>query len=153
MTPRRRTAAAWALVAAGLVAAGVALSHFNVPTVHVAGASVAALDTVDVAGRRVLASLGGVVHAVGTDGTVWVGTVDRAFAVRGAEAESLRVEERVLVFGRVRAGRGERWLDAHAVARVVAGPSGHPSRGGERPDSSAVPPPPPAAPPAARPAE
>ena len=124
--------AATALVA-GLVAAGLALHRSGARTVDLGDATLATLDTVALDGRRVTASFGGVVRAVDADATLWVGTDDRAFAVRGAAAERLRVGDRVLVAGRVRADRGGRWLDAHALTQVVAEALGSPSRSGERP--------------------
>ena len=137
---RRRgvaTAAAAALAVAALVAvlvvAGLALHRSGGRTVDLGDATLAMLDTVAVDGRRVTASFGGVVRAVGPDGTLWVGTDDHAFAVRGAEADSLRVDDRVLVVGRVRADGHGRWLDARALTRVVSEALGSPRRSGERP--------------------
>jgi hypothetical protein len=96
-------------------------------------ASVETLDTVTVDGRVVVASFGGSVAHVDADGTLWVGTDDRAFAVRGAAAESLGVEDRVLVVGRVREGDGVRWLDAEALTAVRAETLADRRRSGERP--------------------
>lgn len=130
-----RAGIAFALAAAALAGAGILLWRAQPPagSVDLGDAPVGLLDTVSLAGRYVTASLDGSVQGVGADGTVWVGTADRAFAVRGALAESLRVEDRVLVFGRVRAGRDGRWLDADALTEVTTDRLGSPRRSGERP--------------------
>lgn len=96
-------------------------------------ASVAMLDTVRVDGRVVVASLDGTVQGTSDDGTVFVGTSDRAFAVRGAAADSLAVEDRVLVVGRVRGGAGGRFLDTEALVHVVGADRPGRRRSGERP--------------------
>ena len=84
-------------------------------------------------GRRVTASLDAVVQAVGADGQVWLGTADHAVEVRGVGPDSLAVEDRVLVDGRLREDAGERWLDAGVITRVEGGTLTVPRRSGEAP--------------------
>lgn len=137
-TARRRTRRALVGfgVAAAVLAAAVALWRYPEPLsdrVNIGAAGVAVLDTVSLAGRRVTASLDGTVQAVGPDGTVWVGTDDHAFAVRGDAADSLAVEDRVLVVGLVRDDQEGRYLDAEAVAHIVTQVQPGRSRSGEHP--------------------
>lgn len=123
-----------AALAVALVAAAVAVWWTQPLSDHVdlVDASVETLDTVAVDGRRVVASFGGTVTDVDSDGTLWVGTGERAFAVRGAAAESLRVADRVLVVGRLRADRTGRWLDAGALTVVRTEAFVGPRRSGEQ---------------------
>ena len=131
-----RTAFVLAVVAAALVAAGIALSVTAVApnTLDLGDVTLATLDTVQVAGRIVTASVGGVVQAVGADGTVWVGTADHAVALHGVAADSLTAEDHVLVSGRIRDGGGRaRWLDVHTLTHIQSVTLGVARRSGERP--------------------
>ena len=130
-----RAGVGFALAASALAGAGLLLwwaEPFS-PRVDFEDAPVGLLDTVSLDDRYVTASLNGAVQGVSDNGTVWVGTADHAFAVRGAASESLSVADRVLVVGRVRAGRDGRWLDADALTEVVTDVLGGPGRSGERP--------------------
>ena len=136
--PRRHArlsaAYAWAAVALACASAGLWLVRHPPPRVlHLDGASITRIDTVALAGRRVSVSLDAVVQAVGADGQVWVGTADHAVEVRGVAPDSLAVEDRVLVDGRLRESESERWLDAGTVTRVEGGPLTVPRRSGEAP--------------------
>jgi hypothetical protein len=102
-------------------------------TLALGAAPLAYLDTVALGGRIVTAEMDGTVSAVGSDGQIWVGTADHAFEVRGAERDSLTVEDRVLVAGRIREDDGQRWLDAQTVTPVVGVTLGTVRRSGERP--------------------
>ncbi len=140
MTPRPashgyRLALAFGVAAVVLVAAGLALSHVkDVSTALDLGETrLAVLDTVAVDGRIVTAHVGGVVQAIGPDENVWIGTADHAFALRGVEDDSLRLEERVLVSGRVRESGTVRWLDVEALTRVASVTLGVGRRSGEQP--------------------
>lgn len=116
------------------VAAGLWLiRHPPARTVHLDGVPLAQIDTVALGGRRVSVSLDAVVQAVGADGEVWLGSADHAIEVRGVAHDSLAVEDRVLVDGRLRERDGERWLDAAVVTRVTGGPLAAPRRSGEAP--------------------
>ena len=133
-TRARGVAFAWTAAALALLAVGLWLrAHPPAPTVDLGMAPLARLDTVALSGRIVTAVLDGTVCAVGAEGQVWVGTADHAFEVRGAARDSLGVEDRVLVAGRIREGDGRRWLDAHTVTHVVGLGLGAGRRSGERP--------------------
>lgn len=132
----RRAAVGVGIAAVAVAVASAALWIRAEPLsdrVDIGAASVAVLDTVRLDGRRVTASLDGTVQAVGAGGTVWVGTDERAFAVRGDASDSLSVEDRVLVVGLVREDSDGRYLDAEALAHVVAQVRPGRSRSGERP--------------------
>ncbi len=139
MTGHRRharlsAAYAWAAVALVCVGAGLLLVRYPPPRAfHLDGASLARIDTVTLDGRRVSVSIDAVVQAVGADGQVWIGTADHAVEVRGVGPDSLAVEDRVLVDGRLREDEGDRWLDAGVVTRVEGGPLTVPRRSGEAP--------------------
>ena len=79
-----RTAFAFAVAAAVLAIAGLALWHTErtAGSLELDDAPLAVLDTVSVAGRVVTARVGGMVQAV-APGTAWIGTADHALAVRG----------------------------------------------------------------------
>lgn len=83
-------------------------------------ATPAVLDTLDVRGRVVEASVAGVVAQVDEGGDVWLEAAGDAFALRLPEGHGLRVEDRLLATGRLRARGGRRWLDVAAWTRVVA---------------------------------
>ena len=132
--PARGVAFAWAAAAVALVAAGLWLrTHPPGRRVDLGSTQLARLVTVALDGRVVTAVLDGTVSAVGADGQVWVGTADHAFEVRGAARDSLGVEDRVLVAGRIREGDGRRWLDAHTITHVIGVGLGTGRRSGERP--------------------
>ena len=132
----RRRAAAFGAAAVAVAVLGALLWTRTEPLsdrVDLGEASVAMLDTVRLDGRRVTASLSGEVQMVDDDGTVWVGTDDHAFAVRAEPEDSLSVEDRVLVVGRVREDREGRSLDPESVTRVVVQLRPGVRRSGERP--------------------
>ena len=78
----------------------------------------ARLDTIAVDGRRITATLDGVVRQVDEDGTAWLEWDGDAFPLRGAD--SVRVEDHGLVVGRLRAWRGRRWLTVETWVPVTA---------------------------------
>lgn len=130
-----RIAFACAIAAAVLVVAGVALWHAEqtAGALDLGDAPLAVLDTVSVAGRVVLASIGGTVQAV-APGTAWIGTADHALALRGVADDSLRTEDHVLVSGRLReSAGGARWLDVHTLTHIESVTLGVGRRSGERP--------------------
>lgn len=130
-----RLALAFGVAAAVLVVVGVALSvHKDASTALDLGeTALAVLDTVDVDARIVTAHVGGVVQAIGPDENVWIGSADHAFALRGVADDSLRIEERVLVSGRVRESGTVRWLDVETLTRVESVTLGVGRRSGEHP--------------------
>ncbi len=83
-------------------------------------ATPAVLDTVDVHGRIVEASMDGIVTEIDTRGDVWLATGGDAFALRLPEGHGLAVEDHLLVTGRLRARGGRRWLAVTAWTHVVA---------------------------------
>ena len=88
--------------------------------VELADATAAQVDTVDVRGRVVTASVGGTVVGVEPGGDVWLATGADAARLRFPEPHGLAVEDRVLATGRVRARGGRRWLAVDSWARVEA---------------------------------
>lgn len=106
---------------AGLILAGRS-GAFSIPGAEpltLADADATAIDTVAFRGRRVVASLNGVVDGVADDGTVWLliegGTVPLVFP----EPPRLRPEDRVLAVGRLRGEAGQRRVDVESWVRVV----------------------------------
>lgn len=81
--------------------------------------SPARLDTVTIDGRRVTATLGGIVRQIDPDGTVWMEWDGDAFGLRLPETDSVQVEDRALVVGRLRSWRGRRWLDVEAWTPIT----------------------------------
>lgn len=77
------------------------------------------LDTLTIDGRRVTASVDGVVRQLDDDGTVWLEWAGDAFPLRYDGADTLRVEDRALVVGRLRSWRGQRWLEVGSWTPVV----------------------------------
>ncbi len=124
MTGRTALAALLGLGGLGLAVALVALdtSPFSVtaPRVELAGATSATLDTVTVRGRRVEASLSGVVVQVGPGDDVWLAVGGDAVALRFEDAPRVEVEDHLLAVGRLRARGGRRWVEVAAWSRVEA---------------------------------
>lgn len=87
--------------------------------VHLADATATQLDTVAVRGRRIEASLTGIVVQESMSGTLWLSTGDDAFPVRLPIRDSVEVDDRLLVVGRLRARGGRRWLEAESWARQI----------------------------------
>lgn len=77
------------------------------------------LDTVAIDGRRVTATFDGVVRQVDPDGTVWLEWGDDAFPLHAAPSDSVQVEDRALVGGRLRSWRGRRWLSVETWTPVT----------------------------------
>jgi len=129
---RARTAAA-ALLGLGGLAVGLALWAGELTAsdsaVTLADASALTLDTVAVRGRRVEASLNGTVVEIGDDGRILLALADGAVELRLPEAGALRVEDRVLAVGRLRARRGRRYIEADAWV-VVTGDARPPATAG-----------------------
>ena len=107
-------------VAVGLL--GRQVGPFAAPGARavLADATAAQIDTVDVRGRVVEASVDGVVAQVDADDAVWLAVGDDAVPLRFAEVAGLAVEDRVLATGRIRARGGRRWLAVESWVRVEA---------------------------------
>ena len=122
----RRAVLAAALGLGGLAVAvgllGREVGPFAAPGARavLADATAAQIDTVDVRGRVVEASVDGVVTQVDADDAVWLTVGADAVPLRFAEAAGLAVEDRVLATGRVRARGGRRWLAVGSWVRVEA---------------------------------
>ncbi len=89
------------------------------PAVLLPDPTPAALDTVAIDGRRVTAALDGTVRQIDTDGTVWLEWGGDAFPLREAPSDSVAVEDRALVVGRLRSWRGRRWLAVESWTPVT----------------------------------
>ncbi len=121
---------AWALavvalllvLAAGAVYVGRDTGLVALPgreSLHLSDPAPTTLDTVAIDGRRVTTAFDGVVRQIDTDGTVWLEWGADAFALRGALPDSVAVEDRALVVGRLRSWRGRRWVAVEAWAPVT----------------------------------
>ena len=124
MTGRAALATALGLGGLGLAIALVALDVGPLARpgarVMLADATPATLDTVTVRGRRVEASLDGIVVQIGPGDDVWLASGTDAVALRFPSDPALEIEDRVLAVGRVRARGGARWIDVASWSRVAA---------------------------------
>jgi hypothetical protein len=77
------------------------------------------LDSVRLQGRLVTASLSGIVQAVDPEGTVWLVDAGHTFPVVFPSTHKVIVPDRVLLVGRLRGQRGQRWLDVTDWTVVV----------------------------------
>ena len=106
----------------GAVVIGQELAAGDTPTappVALGAAHPALLDTLAFRGRRIDASLSGWVSEVDADGVVWLGSDALAFPVRLPDSADVRVEDRLLVTGRLRGRGGRRWLHAKTWTPVL----------------------------------
>ena len=124
MSGRLRLAAALGL--GGLVVGLVLLSRDAGPLaragarVELPDATPGVLDTLTVRGRRVEASVNGIVVQVGPGDDVWIASDGDAFPFRFDDDAEVEVEDHLLAVGRLRARGGRRWVDVSAWSRVEA---------------------------------
>ena len=120
-----RTVLAFGLGLAGLVVAAFLLGKEQqrgeaptTPPLELGAVTPAQLDTLSFRGRRIEASLSGWVSEVDVDGQVWLGSDAQAFPVVLPDTVTVRVEDRLLVTGRLRGRGGRRWIQANAWTPV-----------------------------------
>lgn len=120
-----RLAAAWGVAGLGLAVAALLIGRDHPafasrpPVVDLGSATPALLDTVSFEGRTVRASFDGIVEvADDMTGTTWLTQRGAAFPVHLGDSADVRIEDRLLVYGRLRGRGDERWLDAEAWTRV-----------------------------------
>ncbi|MEM1115717.1 MAG: hypothetical protein AAF845_03340 [Bacteroidota bacterium] len=121
-----RLGAAVGLSLMGIAAGGVLLSQeagpYRLPEAEpllLVDATATALDSVRLGGRRVTATLNGVVVQHGPAGDVWLDTGEDAVRLAFPEAVGLEVEDRVLAVGRLRGRGGRRWVEVDAWSVVT----------------------------------
>lgn len=88
------------------------------PPIKLGAAQPAQLDTIAFQGRRIEASLTGIVVDVAPNGRVWIGSDAQAFPVALPDTVAAEVEDRLLVTGRLRGQGGQRWLEARSWTYV-----------------------------------
>ena len=107
-------------VALGLLARQSGPLAYPDARIVLADATPTQLDTVDVGGRVVEASVGGVVTEIDRRGAVWLEADGDAFALLFPDGHGLEVEDYVLATGRLRARGGRRWLRVASWSRIVS---------------------------------
>lgn len=126
---RRR--AGWILLAVVLVVVAGAVGLWQIADrgpiaaltdaepVSVYDAEAGRLDTLRLRGRAVTATVDGTVVEIEDGGRLLLDVGDGTFPLRLSDADSLQVDDRLLVVGRVRRWGPQRWLDVSAWSRVV----------------------------------
>lgn len=93
---------------------------FAAEPVALADASAVTLDTVAVRGRRIEASINGIVVEVRTDGDVRLAVPGGTVELRMPETAEVAVEDRLLAAGRLRSRGGRRYVEVDAWSVVEA---------------------------------
>ena len=110
-----------AVVALWRVADRGPLAELTAEPVTVHDAEAGRLDTLRLRGRAVTASVDGTVIRARPDGRVRLDLGDGPFTLDVPGGDSLAAGDRLLAVGRVREGRGRRWIDVEAWSTVTYG--------------------------------